>query len=113
MQVYRIVKELPPALVTLAHEGAGTYREEYDLLYRREACRSNEIWQADHCLLPIWVKDTQGKTGRPWLTVIEDDKSRVVAGYRLSWSARSRDPDGVDLAAGDLAQRRWAMASVW
>lgn len=89
MQVYRIVKELPPALVTLAQEGAGTYREEYDLLYRREAGRSNEIWQADHSLLPIWVKDGQGKSARPWLTVIEDDKSRAIAGYRLSWSAPS------------------------
>nr|WP_220199342.1 DDE-type integrase/transposase/recombinase [Ktedonospora formicarum] len=88
-QVYRIVKELPPALVTLAQQGAGMYREEYDLLYRREAGRANEIWQADHCLLPILVKDGQGKSGRPWLTVIEDDKSRAIAGYRLSWSAPS------------------------
>lgn len=88
-QVYHIIKEVSPALVTLAHEGAGTYREEYDLLYRREAGRPNEIWQADHCLLPIWVKDGQGKTGRPWLMVIEDDKSRAVAGYRFSWSAPS------------------------
>jgi putative transposase len=88
-QVYRIIREIPPALLTLAHEGAGTYREEYDLLYRREASRSNEIWQADHCLLPIWARDSQGKMARPWLTAIEDDKSRAVAGYRLSWSAPS------------------------
>ncbi len=58
-------------------------------MYRREAARPNEIWQADHCLLPILVKDGQGKSGRPWLTVIEDDKSRAIAGYRLSWSAPS------------------------
>jgi putative transposase len=38
-------------------------------------------------LLPILVKDGQGKSGRAWLTVIEDDKSRAIAGYRLSWSA--------------------------
>ncbi|QBD77333.1 transposase [Ktedonosporobacter rubrisoli] len=88
-QVYRIVKALSPALVTLAQEGAGSYREEYELLYRREAGRANEIWQADHCLLPIWVKDGQGKSARPWLTVIEDDKSRAIAGYRFSWSAPS------------------------
>lgn len=103
-QVYRIIRELSPALLTLAHEGAGTYREEYDLLYRREACRSNEIWQADHCLLPIWVKDTQGKTGRPWLTVIEDDKSRVVAGYRFSWSA----PSAIQTALTDAGRRSGA-----
>jgi putative transposase len=40
-------------------------------------------------LLPIWVKDGQGKSARPWLTVIEDDKSRAIAGYRLSWSSPS------------------------
>ncbi|GHO51146.1 Mu transposase C-terminal domain-containing protein [Ktedonospora formicarum] len=88
-QVYEIVKALPQALVTLAQEGGEAYREEYELLYRREAARSNEMWQADHCLLPIWVKDEQGKSRRPWLTVIEDDKSRAIAGYRLSWSSPS------------------------
>jgi putative transposase len=56
-------------------------------LYRREAAKPNEIWQADHCLLPIWVKDGQGKSGRPWLTVIEDDKSRAIAGYRVTVEA--------------------------
>ncbi len=35
--VYRIIKKLDPALLTLAHQGAAAYREEYDLLYRREA----------------------------------------------------------------------------
>ena len=88
-QVYEIVRGLPQALVTLAQEGTRAYQEEYDLLYRREAERPNAIWQADHCLLPILVKDGQGKSARPWLTVIEDDKSRAIAGYRLSWSAPS------------------------
>lgn len=111
-QVYEIVKALPQALVTLAQEGGETYREEYELLYRREAGRANEIWQADHCLLPIWVKDGQGKSARPWLTVIEDDKSRAIAGYRLSWSARSRDSNGPDAAAGGLGERRPEMAGM-
>ncbi len=83
------IKELSPALVTLAQEGTGTYREEYDLLYRREAEKSNDIWQADHCQLPIWLRDPQGKRSKPWLTVIEDDKSRAISGYRFSWSAPS------------------------
>lgn len=86
-QVYEIVRGLPQALVTLAQEGTRAYQEEYDLLYRREAERPNAIWQADHCLLPILVKDGQGKSARPWLTVIEDDRSRAIAGYRFSWSA--------------------------
>ncbi len=36
-RVRLIIKSLDPALVTLAHQGAAAYREEFDLLYRREA----------------------------------------------------------------------------
>ena len=45
-----------PALITLAHDGSKTYRTTYDLLYRREAEKPNEIWQADHTLLDLWVR---------------------------------------------------------
>src|SRR6266487_4244627 len=47
-RVRQIIKQLDPALVTLAHQGAAAYREEFDLLYRREATHSNAMWQADH-----------------------------------------------------------------
>lgn len=87
--VAAVIQELDPALLSLAHEGATAYREAFDLLYRREATRPNEIWQADHTPLDIWVLDEQGKPVRPWLTVILDDYSRVVAAYRLSVQAPS------------------------
>jgi len=87
--VAAIVARLDPALVTLAHEGAVAYRETFDLLYRREASAPNEIWQADHTPLDIWVKDSDGKPVRPWLTVILDDFSRAVAAYRVSLKAPS------------------------
>jgi putative transposase len=83
--VYRIIKKLDPALLTLAHQGAAAYREEYDLLYRREATHANAMWQADHSELPILLLDEAGKPHKPWLTVIEDDYSRAIAGYRLSF----------------------------
>ena len=83
--VHDIVHSLDPALVMLAHEGTKAYRQSYDLLYRREATRPNEIWQADHCLLDIWLLDARGKSARPWLTIIEDDYSRAVAGYFLTF----------------------------
>ena len=54
-------------------------------MYRREASRPNEIWQADHCLLDIWLLDEAGQPARPWLTVIEDDYSRCIAGYFFSF----------------------------
>ena len=41
-QVYRVIKHLDPALVTLAHDGSKTYRITYDLLYRREAEKPND-----------------------------------------------------------------------
>jgi len=40
-RVRQIIKNLDPALATMAHQGAAAYREEFDLLYRREATHSN------------------------------------------------------------------------
>jgi putative transposase len=88
-RVYRIVKQLDPALITLAHEGSKIYRTTYDLLHRHEAEQPNAIWQADHTLLDIWVRDGSGSLVRPWLTVIMDDYSRAIAGFRLSFQAPS------------------------
>lgn len=88
-QVYRIVEQLPEDLVTLGQEGAAAYRDVFDLLFRREARCANAIWQADHCQLRIFLRNERGKAQMPLLTAIEDDYSRCLAGYRLSWSAPS------------------------
>ncbi|HMD92202.1 MAG TPA: helix-turn-helix domain-containing protein [Trebonia sp.] len=53
--VHDVVRHLDPALVVLAHEGTRRYEELYDLVYRREASKPNEIWQADHTQLDLWV----------------------------------------------------------
>ena len=87
--VYAIVRAIEPGMVTLAHEGDKRYRETHDLIYRREAAAPNEIWQADHTELDLWVLDPAGRPARPWLTVIEDDHSRAVAGYAVSLEAPS------------------------
>jgi putative transposase len=84
-RVRQIIKGLDPALVTMAHQGVAAYREEFDLLYRREAPHSNAMWQADHCELPIWLLDEAGNPDKPWLTAIQDDYSRMIVGYRLSF----------------------------
>ena len=121
-RVYRIIKQLDPALLTLAHEGSQTYRTTYDLLYRHEAKKANDIWQADHTLLDIWVRSDNGPLVRPWLTVIMDDYSRAIAGFRLSLEAprpskrpwRCARPFGVRLChtgsqrdSGDVLYRPW------
>ncbi len=87
--VYAIIRTLDPALVTLAREGTKAYRETFDLLYRWEASRPNELWQADHTLLDVWLLDDRGQPAKPWLSVILDDYSRAVAAFGLSFRAPS------------------------
>jgi putative transposase len=84
-RVRHIIKGLDPALVTFARQGAAAYREEFDLLYRREATHANAMWQADHTPLDILLLDDAGIPAKPWLTAIEDDYSRMIVGYRLSF----------------------------
>ena len=84
-RVYTTIKQLDPVLLTFAHQGAVAYREMYDLLYRREATHANAMWQADHTPLDVWLLDEEGKPAKPYLTAIEDDYSRMIIGYRLSF----------------------------
>ncbi len=100
--VYSVIRRLDPALVTLAHQGPKVYADRFDLLYRREASRPNEMWQADHTPLDIRVLDERGRPARPWLTIILDDYSRVVAGYALSL----HDPSSIQTALA-LRQAIW------
>jgi putative transposase len=44
--VYDLVREIPSGLLTLAQHGSKAYSEGFDLVHRREAPRSNAIWQA-------------------------------------------------------------------
>jgi putative transposase len=87
--VYAIIRGIDPALRTLAVEGTRRYAEVFELVYRRQADRPNEIWQADHTQLDLWVVTPAGNTARPWLTVIEDDHSRAIAGYAVNLGAPS------------------------
>ncbi|WP_412734307.1 Mu transposase C-terminal domain-containing protein [Krasilnikovia sp. MM14-A1259] len=87
--VYAIVRGIDPAMRTLALDGDKRYREVFDLIHRREAAGPNEIWQADHTQLDLWVIAPSGKPARPWLTVIEDDHSRAIAGYAVNLGAPS------------------------
>jgi putative transposase len=83
------VRALDPGLTTLAHEGSKAYADAFDLVHRHEATGPNAVWQADHTELDILLKDGQGGTGKPWLTVILDDYSRAVAGYALFFGSPS------------------------
>ena len=76
--VWDIVRTLDPGMVTLALEGAASYRDKHELVLRRQAELPNAMWQSDHTMLDILVVGTDGKPARPWLTAIIDDHSRVA-----------------------------------
>ncbi|HZM68399.1 MAG TPA: Mu transposase C-terminal domain-containing protein [Nakamurella sp.] len=87
--VRRIIAGLDRGLVTLAHHGPAVYRDGFELVWRRESAHPNDLWQADHTELDVMIMDETGKPARPWLTVIEDDHSRAVAGYTVFLGAPS------------------------
>jgi len=87
--VHALVHGLDPALTTLAQEGQAAFRNRYELIHRHRAKAPNTLWQADHTALDILIVDANGKPARPWLTVILDDYSRVIAGYMVFLGAPS------------------------
>ncbi len=87
--IYNVIRAIPDDLKTLALDGEKAYREAYDLVHRREAERPNQIWQADHTQLDLWVRRAGGEAARPWLTVIIDDYSRAIAGFFISFDSPS------------------------
>jgi len=87
--VREIVTALDPGLITLAHHGPAAYRDRFELVYRRESARPNQLWQADHTELDVMVLDHRQRPARPWLTVILDDHSRAVPGYTVFLEAPS------------------------
>jgi putative transposase len=63
--VYAIVRGVDPGLLTLAHDGPTHYRDRYELVYRRQAERPNDVWRADHTQLDVLVLDHAGRPARP------------------------------------------------
>lgn len=81
--VRRVIRRLDRGLVALAHHDPDVYRDQFELVLRREALQPNDVWQADHTELDVQIRDGSGRAVRPWLTVVLDDHSRAVAGYAL------------------------------
>jgi len=112
--IYRLIRKLDPALLTLAHEGTNSYSNRFDLVHRREAEAPNAIWQADHTELDIFLRDEKGKTRKPWLTIVLDDYSRAVAGYFLFFNAPSAIQTALALrqAIWRKAHARWHVCGI-
>ena len=95
-RVRQIIKSLDPALVTMAHQGAAAYREEFDLLYRREASHANAMWQADRAPLDVLLLDEAGTPAKPWLST---QLSKIDCAH-----------DRAHASSSDLSQRRPSLA---
>ena len=109
-----IVQSLDPALVTLALDGPAAYRDRHELVYRRRADRPNEMWQADHTELDILITGVDGKTDRPWLTIVIDDHSRAICGYTVFTGAPSAMNTALALrqAIWRKTDPTWAMCGI-
>lgn len=112
--VRSIVGGLDPGMVTLALEGAASYRDKHELVLRRQVERPNAMWQADHTLLDILVVGTDGKPARPWLTSIIDDCSRAICGYTVFLGAPSAMNTALALrqAIWHKADPAWPMCGI-
>lgn len=112
--VRRIVQSMSPALLVLGREGEKAYRDAYDLVLRREAAASNEIWQADHTQLNLVARRDDGREGRPWLTLVVDDFSRAIAGFAFSFEAPSalRTSLALRQAIWRKGEAHWAICGI-
>jgi len=112
--VWRIIQELDPALKTLAHSGGKAYDQAYDLLYQRQSSRPNQIWQADHSQLNIYLLNNEGQVQKPNLTIILDDYSRAVSAYFLSFDAPSALHTSLTLRQGIWRKEdpRWQVCGI-
>lgn len=81
--VRRTIRRLDRGLIALAHHDGDVYRDGFELVLRRDSAHPNDLWQTDHTELDLMIVDETDKPARPWLTVILDDHSRVVAGYTV------------------------------
>jgi putative transposase len=72
------------------------------------------MWLADHSKLPILLLDEGGKPAKPWLTVIEDDYSRSIASYRLSFQESTALTTALALrqAIWRKADPRWQICGI-
>lgn len=109
-----IVRDLDPALVTLALEGPASYRDKHELVFRRRADRPNQTWQSDHTELDLLIVGADGKPDRPWLTTVLDDHSRAICGYMVFTGAPSAMNTALALrqAIWRKTDPAWAMCGI-
>jgi putative transposase len=90
--IWSRVNQLDPALKLRAREGAKAARDRFGSVSPGlRPKKPLELFQIDHTLADVIVVDEVERrpVGRPWLTLVIDVATRVVAGFHLSLDAPS------------------------
>jgi putative transposase len=86
------VNQLDPVSVVRGREGARAAREQFATVSTGLQPKAPlELFQIDHTLVDVMVVDELDRkaVGRPWLTLVIDVASRMVAGFYLALDAPS------------------------
>jgi putative transposase len=84
--MYRIVKDRIPLAVSILHrEGLAAYEAKCApyIEIDPDSIEPNQVWVGDHSQFNCWVQYLN-KLVRPWMTVWEDLKSRMIVGWYIS-----------------------------
>jgi len=84
--IYRYIEKHIPLSVQILHrEGLSAYEAKCApyIEIDPDSLEPNQVWVGDHSQFNCWVRH-QNKWVRPWMTVWQDLKSRMIVGWYLS-----------------------------
>lgn len=83
--VRRYYHDLPQAVKAMKRKGSTTLNDLFmPYIPRKYNFKVMQIWNSDHHMLDLFVKDDNGKLFRPWITVFQDMRSRKIVGFHIS-----------------------------
>ncbi len=86
----RKVKTIPHYAIIRYRHGQKAFKDSLSYMERDYTdINSNDIWFSDHHLADVFVRDSKGKVGRPWITMWSDARSRKT----MSLIVRMKDPN--------------------
>jgi putative transposase len=106
--VWRRVNSIDPALMVKPREGTKAARDKFKSVGAGlRPTRALELAQIDHTLADIIVVDELERRpiGRPWLTLLIDVATRVIAGFHLSLDTPSSTTVALALSHAVLPKR--------
>jgi putative transposase len=109
--VIRRLKAIPKRIVALRRSGPKAAEKHTPRPGRYEVQKPWDVWQIDHTLADVIVVDGEGRPiGRPWLTVIIDVCTRMIAAFYVGLEPPSiiRVATTLDLAV--LNKAAWLTA---